>query len=111
MELLTFLVDIFPTVGFPIIACGLLAWFVYKIYTNMEEEKDELAKQNAENMQKVQANCKEREEKLYNFMREQSATNAKFAEIIAQYEVKLDDIKADVKVIKEDITEIKAKQG
>lgn len=111
MELLTFLVEIFPTVGFPVIACGLLAWFIYKIYTNMEKDKDELAQINADNMAKVQARCQEREEKLYSFMREQSATNAKFAEIIAQYEIKLDDIKADVKVIKDDITEIKAKQA
>lgn len=122
MELLTFLVEIFPTVGFPVIACGLLGWFIYKIYTNMEKDKDELAKQNAENMAKVQAKCQEREDKLYNFMREQSAkqaeiqaqqnaTNERFAQIIAQYEIKLDDIKADVKVIKDDITEIKAKQA
>lgn len=110
MELIAYLVEIFPTIGFPIIACGLLAWFIYKIYTNMEKEKTELAEQNAENMAAVQARCQEREEKLYSFMREQSATNAKFAEIIAQYEIKLDDIKADVKVIKDDITEIKAKQ-
>lgn len=103
MELLAYLVEIFPTVGFPIICCGVLGWFIYKFYIDSQ-------KQNKENMEQVQARCKEREDKLYAFMLEQGETNAKFAEIIAQYEIKLDDIKADVKVIKEDITEIKAKQ-
>lgn len=115
MELLAYLVEIFPTVGFPIICCGVLGWFIYRFYVDSQ-------KQNATNMEQVQARCKEREDKLYAFIEEQrkqnaeerakqNATNAKFAEIIAQYEVKLDDIKADVKVIKDDITEIKAKQA
>lgn len=103
MELLAYLVEIFPTIGFPIICCGVLAWFIYKFYVDSQ-------KQNQENMEKVQARCQEREDKLYHFIEEQSETNAKFAEIIAQYEIKLDDIKADVKVIKSDITELKAKQ-
>lgn len=53
MELLAYLVEIFPTLGFPVIACGLLAWFIYKIYTNMEKEKSELATTNAANMAAV----------------------------------------------------------
>jgi hypothetical protein len=76
MEFLTFLVDIFPTVGFPIICCGALAWFVYRFYQDSQ-------KQNEVNMEKVQARCAEREEKLYSFIKEQSETNARFAEIIA----------------------------
>jgi hypothetical protein len=76
MEFLTFLVDIFPTVGFPIICCGALAWFVYRFYQDSQ-------KQNEVNMEKVQARCAEREEKLYCFIKEQSETNARFAEIIA----------------------------
>ena len=115
MELLAYLVEIFPTVGFPIICCGVLGWFIYRFYVNSQ-------KQNASNMEQVQARCKEREDKLYAFIKEQSEQNAeerakqiavnnKFAEIIAQYEIKLDDIKTDVKVIKDDITERKAKQA
>lgn len=115
MELLAFLVEILPTVGFPIICVVAMGWFIYKFYQDTQ-------KQNATNMEQVQARCKEREDKLYAFIEEQSkqnaeaqakqnATNAKFAEIIAQYEIKLDDIKADVKVIKDDITELKAKQA
>lgn len=115
MELLAYLVEIFPTVGFPIICCGVLGWFIYRFYVNSQ-------KQNASNMEQVQARCKEREDKLYAFIKGQSEQNAeerakqiavnnKFAEIIAQYEIKLDDIKTDVKVIKDDITELKAKQA
>lgn len=115
MELLAYLVEIFPTVGFPIICCGVLGWFIYRFYVNSQ-------KQNASNMEQMQARCKEREDKLYAFIKKQSEQNAeecakqiavnnKFAKIIAQYEIKLDDIKTDVKVIKDDIAELKAKQA
>ena len=103
MELIAVLVEIIPTIGFPIICVGAMAWFIYKFYQDSQ-------KQNEENMRAVQARCQEREDKLYSFIIEQSAINARFADVIAQYEIKLDDIKADVKVIKDDITEIKIKQ-
>lgn len=104
MELITILAELLPTVGFPIICVGAMAWFIYKFYQDSQ-------KQNEENMKAVQERCQEREDKLYSFIKEQSAINAKFADVIAQYEIKLDDIKADVKVIKDDITEMKIKQG
>lgn len=62
-------------------------------------------------MKAVQDRCQEREDKLYEFMRGYEKTNAQFAAIISQYEIDLGDIKADVKTIKEDIIEIKAKQA
>lgn len=110
MELVAFLVEIFPTVGFPIIACGAFGWFIYKIYQDSQREKERLAEENKANMKAVQDRCQEREEKLYEFMRGYEKTNAEFAAIITQYKVDLGDIKADVKTIKEDIIEIKAKQ-
>lgn len=110
MEILAFLVEIFPTVGFPIIACGVMVWFIYKIYQDSQRDKERLAEENKANMAAVQARCQEREEKLYEFMRGYEKTNAEFAAIITQYKVDLGDIKADVKTIKEDIIEIKAKQ-
>lgn len=100
MELITMLAELIPTLGFPIIVCGILGWFVYKIYLDT-------TKQNQENMTAVQARCKEREEKLYLQLEKQNEINGRFAEIIAQYEVKLDEIKDDVKEIKKDIIEIK----
>lgn len=111
MELVAFLVEIFPTVGFPIIACGAFGWFIYKIYQDSQKEKERLAEENQANMKAVQDRCQEREEKLYEFMRGYEKTNAEFAAIITQYKVDLGDIKADVKTIKEDIIEIKAKQA
>lgn len=59
----------------------------------------------------VQARCQEREDKLYAQLEKQNTINGRFAEIIAQYEVKLDEIKEDVKEIKKDIIEIKVNQS
>ena len=99
MELLAVFVELLPTVGFPILCCVALGWFVYKFYNDSQ-------KQNAENMEAVQARCKEREEKLYNALSKQTEVNAKFANIIAQYEVKLDSIQNDIGEIKTDIAVI-----
>lgn len=102
MELLAYLVEIFPTVGFPIICCGVLGWFIYKFYVDSQ-------KANAENMKQVQERCQEREDKLYNFMIEQQGINREFAEIIAKYDVKLEEIRDDVAVIKTDVEVLKNK--
>jgi hypothetical protein len=88
MEFIAMLVEILPTVGFPIICVGALAWFVYKFYSDSQ-------KQNAE-----------REEKLYIQLGKQTEINEKFANIIAQYEVKLDTIQVDISEIKTDIAVI-----
>lgn len=109
MEIMAFLVEIFPTVGFPIICCGGMGWFIYKIYTNMEKDKDELAQQNAENMKAVQERCQEREDKLYNFMITQQSINDGFRKIIEQYQIKIDGICHDVSVIKTDVEILKNK--
>ena len=101
MEVGTIL-EIISNFGFPIALVIALGWFLFKIYTDT-------TKQNKENMAAVQARCKEREEKLYTQLEKQNEINGRFAEIIAQYEVKLDEIKADVKEIKEDVLTIKAK--
>lgn len=101
MEVGTIL-EVISTLGFPIALCVALGWFIFKIY-------NDTTKQNNDNMAAVQARCKEREEKLYTQLEKQNEINGRFAEIIAQYEVKLDEIKADVKEIKEDVLTIKAK--
>jgi septal ring factor EnvC (AmiA/AmiB activator) len=102
MELMSFLVEIIPTVGFPILCCGALAWFVYKFYTDSQ-------KQTKENMEAMQERCKEREEKLYTHLEKQTEINGKFANIIAEYEVKLNTIQVDISDIKTDIAVIKNK--
>lgn len=88
MEILAFLVEILPSVGFPILCVGALGWFVYKFYTDSQ-------KQNAE-----------REEKLYTQLGKQTEINEKFANIIAQYEAKLNIIQTDISEIKTDIAVI-----
>lgn len=88
------LIELIPTLGFPIICVIGLGWFIYKIY-------GDTTKQNAENMAQVQARCQEREDKLYAQLEKQNTINGRFAEIIAQYEVTLDIIKEDVKDIKQ----------
>ena len=62
------------------------------------------------NMEALQERCKEREDKLYEEIKEGREINGKFAEIIAKYDAKLDEIISDVKDIKDDIVEIKAQQ-
>ena len=94
--------EIITTLGFPIALCIALGWFIFKIYSDT-------TKQNKENMDAVQGRCREREEKLYVQLEKQNEINGRFAEIIAQYEVKLDEIKEDVKDIKSDVLLIKAK--
>lgn len=101
MEVATIL-EVISTVGFPIALCLALGWFIYKIY-------NDTTKQNKENMAAVQARCKEREEKLYNQLEKQNEINGRFAEIIAQYDFKIEEIREDVKEIKSDVMTIKAK--
>ena len=99
MEILSFLAELIPTLGFPIICVIGLGWFIYKIYTDT-------TKQNAENMEKVQARCQEREDKLYTQLEKQNEINGRFANIIAQYDVKLDTIQNDIAEIKTDVAVI-----
>lgn len=108
MEVAT-ITEIITTLGFPIALCIALGWFIYKIYQDMKADKEAEREENKTNMEQVQARCKEREEKLYTQLEKQNEINGRFAEIIAQYEVKLDEIKEDVKDIKNDVLLIKTK--
>ena len=51
-------VNVISTLGFPIACVVALAAFIFHIYK-------QTTKENAANMEKVQARCKEREDKLY----------------------------------------------
>ena len=99
MELLGVIAELLPTIGFPILCVIGLGWFIYKIYTDT-------TKQNNANMEAVQARCKEREDKLYAQLEKQNEINGKFANIIAQYDVKLDTIQTDIAEIKTDVAVI-----
>ena len=93
------IVSLIGTIGFPIVACLVMGWFIYKIYTNS-------TKANEDNMSKVQARCAEREEKLYEQIKENQKVNAQAIATITLYAERLGVIEADVKEIKEDIITI-----
>lgn len=94
--------SLITTLGFPIVCVIGLGWFIYKIYTDQQKASEA-------NMEKVQARCKEREEKLYHELAENRAINEKAIDTIAHYVEKLDVIQNDIHEIKTDITIIKAK--
>ena len=76
---LSAIVEIIGTLGFPIAMVIALGFFVYKLWQQSVE----------------------RENKLLTEITENRIINEKFATIIAQYEIKLDEIKADVRDIKD----------
>ena len=96
------LTQFITTLGFPIVAVIAMAWFIYQIYIKTTED-------NALNMEKVQARCQEREDKLYQEIKENREVNAKAIETIAKYAEKLEVIQTDVNEIKTDITIIAQK--
>jgi chromosome segregation ATPase len=85
------------SVGFPIVCVIGMGWFIYQVFKKTTDES-------AKNMEKVQARCKEREEKLYQEIKENREVNAKAIETIAHYAEKLDTIQSDISDIKTDIT-------
>lgn len=97
------LTTLITTLGFPIVCVVGLGWFIYKIYLDTQE-------QNKTNMEKVQARCKEREDKLYEEIKanrevnaEAIATIAMYADKIGHIETNLENIKMDVAIIKDKI--------
>ena len=79
------IVEIISTVGFPIACVLALGFFIWKIYNQSVT----------------------REASLLQEIKESREINGRFAELIAGYEVKLNEIREDVKDIKNDINELK----
>lgn len=90
------LTQLVTSLGFPTVCCLCMGWFIYKFY------KDYTAESRA-NMEAVQARCKEREEKLYEEIKENREVNAQAIATIALYADRLDTIQHDVSEIKNDI--------
>lgn len=91
------------TVGFPIVCCLGMGWFILHIYkTTTQENKD--------NMEQVQARCLKREERLYAEIAANREVNAKAIETIAHYADRLETIQNDVSEIKTDITILMSKE-
>lgn len=91
--------DLISSLGFPIVCVIALAYFAFYMVNKVMEE-------NANNMEKVQNRCKEREDILYAEIKENREINAKAIDTIAHYAEKLDTIQADISDIKTDITVI-----
>ena len=72
-------IELIPTLGFPIVMCLALGFFIYKLWEQSAQ----------------------RENKLFEELSASRIINGKFAELIAEYEVKLDEIKTDVRDIKD----------
>lgn len=99
---ITTIAQLITTLGFPIVAVIALAWFIYQIYIKTSED-------NKANMEKVQARCQAREDKLYQEIKENREVNAQAIATIAKYAEKLEVIQSDVNEIKTDITIITQK--
>lgn len=90
-------VEIISTLGFPIACVVAMGAFIFYIYK-------QTTKESAENMEKVQARCKEREDKLYAELALSREVNGQAIATIAKYAEKLDVIQKDISEIKTDIT-------
>lgn len=93
---MTQIVSLIGTLGFPIVACLVMGWFIFKIYKNTTAE-------NAANMEAVQKRCAEREEKLYNELEKCHDINAQAIATIAVYTERLGIVEQDVRDIKDAI--------
>ena len=87
MEVLAFLVELIPTVGFPIVCVIAMGMFIWKIYKASEA----------------------REAKLMVEITENRKINEQAIETIAKYAESLETMKTDISEIKTDITVITAK--
>lgn len=85
------------TLGFPIVCVIGLGAFILMIYKDT-------TKANEANMEKVQARCQAREDKLYEEIKANREVNAQAISTIAHYAEKLDVIQSDINDIKTDIT-------
>jgi septal ring factor EnvC (AmiA/AmiB activator) len=100
--------EIISTLGFPIAVSIAMAVFIFKIYNDMKTDKEVARQENKANMEAVQARCKEREEKLYEEIKQNREVNAQAITTIAHYAEKFDVIQQDIHDIKNDISIIKA---
>ena len=90
------IIELIPTLGFPIVACIAMGWFIYLIFKKTTAD-------NAANMEKVQQRCAEREEKLYQQIEKNQEINGQAIATITLYAERLDVIQKDVSDIKTDI--------
>lgn len=88
MEQFTALISSF---GFPVACVCALGYFIWYFFKQTKEESQQ------------------RENSLMDFIRRSQEINSEFAEIIAKYEVKLDEIQKDIADIKDEVGELISK--
>lgn len=96
----TQIVSAIGTLGFPIVACLVLGWFIYKIYKNQNEAQAKL-------VEDVQKRCAAREERLNEQIAKAQEVNATAIATISVYTERLGIVEQDVKEIKEMLIEQK----
>jgi chromosome segregation ATPase len=94
---LTALTEAFSNLGLPLALVVVLIFVIYQMGKRQNEQADK-------NMERVQERCKEREERLYEEIKENRLVNEKAIDTIGRYAEKLDNIQSDVREIKQDIT-------
>jgi hypothetical protein len=87
MEMITFFVELIPTVGFPIACVIALGIFVFKIYKRSETREDQLMVE----------------------LTESRKVNAQAIETITKYADNLETMKNDISEIKTDMTILTSK--
>ena len=80
--------ELMSSFGFPVACVFALGYFIWYFFKQTKEENQQ------------------RENNLMDFIKRSQEINSEFAEIIAKYEVKLDEIQKDIEDIKEDIDEL-----
>lgn len=80
------------SVGFPIVCVISLAWFIYKSYEKITERTE----QREDKLYQVITSAQEQNQKL-------SETNAQFVTVLSTYKDDLEEIKANVAEIKQNI--------
>lgn len=80
--------ELMSSFGFPVACVCALGWFIWYFFKQAKEENQQ------------------RENNLMDFIKRSQEINSEFAEIIAKYEVKLDEIQKDIEDIKADIDEL-----
>jgi preprotein translocase subunit YajC len=88
MDIIAALVELIPTLGFPIVLVIAMGWFIYKIYKQSVERENAL-------MAELQTNREVNAQAI--------STIALYAERLTNIEGNIVDIKTDLNIIKEKV--------
>ena len=93
------IIEIITNLGFPIACVICMGYFIFYMTKKVTE-------MNETNMQKIEEQCRAREDRLFEEIKENRKVNSKAIETIAHYAEKLDVIQSDISDIKHDLTVI-----